>query len=502
MKIAVAGFQHETNSFVAGHADFDAFQAPGGWPRFSRGNAVLDTLPDSAAPMSGALRVARAHGCRIEPLLWCIALPSGPVDDSAFERIAGDIESGFAKLVAAGALDGLYLDLHGAMVTSRHPDAEGELLRRLRQIAPDPFPIVCSLDPHANVSRAMVDHATLLDAYRTYPHVDMAETGGRAMEQLVAMIASGARPQKLFRPIPFLVPLDTQCTLTDPMRSLADLRHDLARTEGVDSISQCFGFPLADISDTGPSLILYGENRDGLAQAADRLESAWLESEHAFGRALPTAKDAIADALARLETDPTGPVVIADTQDNPGGGGTGDTAGMLRALLEANASGAVLVHIAQPDAARAAHEAGTGQSLDISLGGQLTPEYGAPVSGPFRVGALGDGRFVGVGPMYHGNQIDLGPVALLEKNGVLVIVASRKMQASEPALLHHLGLDPARLPILVVKSSVHFRGAYQDMADAVIPALAPGPVTARLDTLGYRHAIRRVAGAATENEHA
>lgn len=502
MKIAVAGFQHETNSFVSSRADFAAFQNPGGWPAFSEGQAVVDTLRESAAPMAGAIKAAELQGCGLEPLLWCIALPSGPVEDAAFETIATSIIDKFQRLVAENAIDGLYLDLHGAMVTPDHHDAEGELLRRLRAIAPDPFPIVCSLDLHANVSAAMVQHATLIDAYRTYPHVDMAETGARAMNRLIEMISSGKRPEKLFRTIPFLVTLDAQCTLTEPMRQIADLGQALEQEAGIDCVAQCFGFPLADIEDAGPALLFYGADKDTLAKAAVRLEGAWLQTEEAFGRALPTARQAVRQALAKANEAAHGPVVIADTQDNPGGGGTGDTTGMLHALLEAGATGAVLVHIADPEAAEAAHRAGTGVKIDIALGGKQEPAFGPPTPGPFTVSELGSGSFVGMGPMYRGNRIELGPVALLEKGGVRVIVAPRKMQASEPALLHHLGLDPATVPILVVKSSVHFRGAYQDMASAIIPAIAPGPVTARLDQLTYRFARRRVAGARKESADA
>ncbi|WP_367716567.1 M81 family metallopeptidase [Nitratireductor sp. GISD-1A_MAKvit] len=434
--------------------------------------------------------------------LFCGALRChpAPVDDDAFETIAKKITDGFQKALAEGPLDGLYLDLHGAMVTPNHHDAEGELLRRLRAIAPEPFPIVCSLDLHANVSGTMVEQASLIDAYRTYPHVDMAETGARTMNRLVAMITSGTRPKKLFRPIPFLVTLDAQCTLTEPMRGIAAAGRALENEDGVDCVAQCFGFPLADIEDAGPSLLLYGPGEKTLTNVADRLEATWIEKEQAFGRQLPSAGEAVRQAMIGCEEP--GPVVIADTQDNPGGGGTGDTTGMIHALLEAHATGAVVVHIADPEAAEAAHCAGTGGKIDTSLGGKQEPAFGPPVPGPFTVQALGSGSFIGIGPMYRGNRIELGPVALLEREGIRIIVAPRKMQASEPALLHHLGLDPAEIPVLVVKSSVHFRGAYQDMASRIIPAIAPGPVTARLDHLSYRHAKRRIAGARKENINA
>ncbi len=188
-----------------------------------------------------------------------------------------------------------------------------------------------------------------------------------------------------------------------------------------------------------------------------------------------------------------GPVVIADTQDNPGGGGPGDTTGMLAALLAADAP-ALLVHMADAPAAAAAHAAGLGATIDVALGGRALPDTGAPVPGPWTVAALGDGNFVGEGPMYGGNAITLGPVACLSRGSVRVIVAPKRMQASEPALPKHLGQDPFAAQILVVKSSVHFRGAYQDRARAVIVARAPGPVTGDLADLPARRQTRRAAG--------
>lgn len=497
MRIAVAGFQHETNSFVVGTASLADFQSPGGWPKFTRGESLVADMASTAAPMAGALAAALQEQVEIVPLLWCMALPSGPVEDAAFEAIAGEIVERLRQALRAAPIDGIYLDLHGAMITESIDDAEGELLRRLRAVTPAPLPLVCSLDLHANVSAAMVERATLLDTYKTYPHVDMKETGARAMRRLIAIARDGRAPHKAFRPLPFLTPIDAQCTLAEPARMLVARGDELERRGEAQCVSQFFGFPLADIADAGPSLVVYVREAEGCTNTADALADTltdtWLRSEGAFGRRLPDAAEAVALALA--EQAGAGPVIIADTQDNPGGGGTGDTTGLLAALLDAGAAGAVVVHIADEPAARAAHAAGIGGSIDMPLGGRADARYGPPVAGPFRVLALGDGDFIGVGPMYGGNRITLGPVALLEKNGVRVIVAPRKMQASEPALLHHLGLRPQDIAILAVKSSVHFRGAYQAMARRIIVATAPGAVCADLALLPYRKARRRVAGA-------
>ncbi|MEO1103227.1 MAG: MlrC C-terminal domain-containing protein, partial [Pseudomonadota bacterium] len=188
------------------------------------------------------------------------------------------------------------------------------------------------------------------------------------------------------------------------------------------------------------------------------------------------------------------PVVIADTQDNPGGGGTCDTTGLLHALIAADAQDALVIHINDAVAVHRALDAGVGGTLLGSLGGRIEPEHGAPVDGPFHVEALGDGAFTGEGPMYRGNAIRLGPVALVRKGGVRIIVAERAMQASEPGLPRHLDVDPHSAAILVLKSAVHFRAAYGRAASASLIAKAPGRVAVDLSDLKYRHATRPIAG--------
>ncbi|WP_353171618.1 M81 family metallopeptidase [Paracandidimonas soli] len=492
MKIAIAGFQHETNSFadsVAARRDFDR---PGGWPPFCTGAEMSRIISASGTPAAGAMAEASAASVEIEPLLWCIGLPSGPVEDAAFEDIADDICARFRAALDAG-IDALYLDLHGAMATPSLPDAEGELLARLRRIAPAPFPIAASFDLHGNISESMVRDCTLLDCYRTYPHIDLKDTGARVMRRLISLLSGTPAPVLAYRAVPYLASINDQCTFSEPTRGLLAFARQMEDGEKVECVSQFFGFPLADVPDSGPSIIVQGHDGAAVEAAADAMLAQWIAAEPQFATRLLSAHEAVAQAMRLCAAGGAGPVVIADTQDNPGGGGTGDTTGMLRALLDGGAKGAVLVHIADAQASEAAHAAGEGALLDLAIGAGQSAQYGAPVEGPWRILKLGSGSFTGIGPMYKGNPIALGPVALLERDGVKVIVAPRKMQASEPGLLLHLGLAPEALPILVVKSSVHFRGAYQQMARAILPAIAPGAVEADLLRLPYRRALRKPA---------
>ena len=500
MRIAVAGLQHESNTFLPGTTPLAAFERPGGWPPLSRGPEMLSVLRGTAVPAAGALAVADTRpDVAIVPIQWGLAQPSAPIARDAFDGLADAIVEGIATAHAAARLDGLYLDLHGAMVVDGIDDGEGELLHRLRVRLGTDLPVAVSADLHANLSPGFVDRVTVLDGYRAYPHDDMAETGARTFRRLLRHLDRGAvRPATVMVRPGFVVALTWQCTLTDPAKGLKERAESMMAADPDLAVFQAYGFPLADIPDCGPAIVVQHPDATRASAVADTLLAAWQAAEPDFDGPIPTATEAVRQAMALAGTAGTGPVVIADTQDNPGGGGPGDTPGMLAALLDQGADGAVLVHIADRAAAEAAHAAGVGGTVDLGLGGRLLPEHGAPVPGPWRVEALGDGRFTGMGPMYRGNRISLGPVALLAQAGVRVIVAGPKMQASEPGLLHHLGLDPAAVPILVVKSSVHFRGAYQAMAKAVLVGRAPGPVTADLRDLTYRR-LRpgvRIAGTA------
>lgn len=491
MRIAVGGFLHESHSFAPWPTLFEDFQRPGGFPPLVRGEALLPTLRGNANAIGGAIAAADQAGATLVPLAWCIANPAGPVSASAFERIAALIGAGLSDALEAGPLDGVYLDLHGAAVAVGAPDAEGELLRRVRAIVGE-VPVTASLDPHANLTAAMVEHSDALAPYLTYPHVDMPEAGARAMRLLLARIGRGAPFAKAFRQVGFWLPITSQCTLVEPMAGLMEER--LRLMEGVADVSWCFGFPYADFPDCGAAVAAYADAQGAADAAAESMVAAVHAREPAFAQPVPEAAEAVAAAMAQV--GPDGPVILADTQDNPGGGGHGDTTGLLAELLRQGAAGAVVCLINDAESAAACHAAGEGAAVALSLGGKSD---GAPLAVQARVLRLTDGAFVLTGPMSRGNPAALGPMALIGlEHGIRVVVVSRKMQAYDQAILRHVGIEPSQVPILALKSSVHFRADFGPIARAVIVAAAPGPVVADPATLVFEHVragVRRRPGA-------
>lgn len=482
MKIAVGGFQHETNTFAPTKADYEAFAQGGGWPPICRGEQVFDSVAGMNLPIAGFSEAARAAGHQLVPLSWAAASPSAHVTEDAFERICTQI---IEDLAAQRGVDAVYLDLHGAMVTEHFEDGEGEILRRVRAVIGRDVPLVASLDLHANVTPEMVALADALTIYRTYPHVDMAETGERAF-LLLSRLLEGRRYAKAFRQIPYLIPLTSGCTLTEPAASLYAAVPEIEESEGLAGLSFACGFAPADIHHCGPSVLAYASDVAAAERAADQLEALILAQEGAFAGDILPADEAVREARAIAGRGARRPVVLADTQDNPGAGGDGDTVGLLQALVKGKASGALLGLLIDPESAQRAHGVGEGATLRLDLGAKSGQAGHVPLTAEFKVLRLGDGAFTCTGPFYEGARMRLGPMALLELNGVQVAVASKKVQAADMEMFRHLGVEPTERPIVAVKSSVHFRAHFQPIAERVIVAAAPGPNPVDYSKLSYR----------------
>jgi microcystin degradation protein MlrC len=480
-RLLIAGYQHETNTFAPSLADWAAFTRGDSFPAFVRGPAMVDQLRGINIPVAGVIDAARMRGWTLLPSCWAGAIPSSYVTQDAFERIAGAICDDIrAAQQSSGGLDAVYLDLHGAAVAEHADDSEGELLARVRALVGPRIPVVASLDLHANVTARMLHEADALVSYRTYPHVDMADTGALAADLLQRRLKAGRRePQHTVR-LPFLIPLNAQSTWLEPAKTMYEQLITLDRHNGTVS-SFCMGFPASDFDQCGPVIWSHGEYAQRVAQALfDRASepTQWRES-------LLEPRAAVARAMALAE-NAGHPVVIADTQDNPGAGGDSNTTGMLHALLAQGAGKRYPGQVAlgmlfDPASAKAAHQAGEGAEIQIALGTSVPTFAGvsdAPVAGSYKVVALSDGLCTLRGPMMTGLTVRLGPSACLEIDGVRVAVVSGKKQLLDRALLRMVGIHHEQMRIVVVKSSNHFRADFQPHASHVLVAKAMGPMAA------------------------
>ncbi len=489
-RIAVGGFQHETNTFAPQQATWNDFERADAWPPLLRGPELIGGVEGFNIPIAGAVKRLAELGHELVPLAWAAAPPSSYVTEDAYERMWAMFN---ADLRSLGPFDAIYLDLHGAMVAEHTEDGEGELLRRIRSIVGNDLPIVASLDYHANLTPDMARLATALVGYRTYPHIDMAATGRRAAELLDRLLKEKRPVHRAYRQLDFLIPLVWQCTFIEPAKSIFDLVGELeagekTHNQGIVSVTHTPGFPPADIAHCGPALVVYGHDKEAVEAAADKLVHAVKAQEKAFAGEM-FDPDAAALRAIDLARNASKPIVLADVQDNPGAGGTSDTIGLLAALMRHKAKGAVIGMIVDEGAARAAVEVGEGNVMRRGIGAAVGYAGEQPIVADWRVVKLGEGNFSGTGPFYGGAKFQIGPMALVtdEASGVSAVLACRRIQAADQEMFRHVGVEPSKVPILALKSTVHFRADFQPIAETILVVQSSGAHITDPVEMPYRH---------------
>lgn len=481
LRIALGGFSHESNSFAPSQdVGLAHFLAHRDRPPLLLGDELLTGMANGSFPTTGFLRTIGADVER-HPLAWASGGAGGLVSDEAFEHVSDAL---LARLRPLGKPDAVFLELHGAMATPCFDDPEAELLRRVRGVVGETVPIVVTLDYHANLSP---DFARLIDGavvYRTYPHVDRLACGEIAAGLVRRLAGRGRVPGVAIAHLPFLIPLHAQSTLAEPSRGIT--AQSLADAGDIVSRSYAAGFPLGDSHWCGPTVMVHAMSQTAADASCEALVRQVLDAQEAFDARLWPCDAAVTHAIRQARPG-TGPIVLADVQDNPGAGASSATTGILAELVRQHAGDAVLGILWDPKAAAAAHAAGEGARVSLALGGNADAPDQPALEGHFEVERLGSGRFVTTGQVAGGNATDLGPMALLRIGGARVVVSSVRMQAFDPAPFHHLGIDPAQAAILVLKSTCHFRADFGDMAREILLVEAPGDALADPTHYPYRH---------------
>ncbi|HYC06116.1 MAG TPA: M81 family metallopeptidase [Azospirillaceae bacterium] len=465
-RIAVAGFLHETNTFVP---------TPTGWPEFDDprlggyrvGARILDLAAGPFA-IGGFADELRTLGHDIVPLAYAEAEPGGIVTAEAFERVCGDI---CRMLRKAAPVDGVLLDLHGALVTPGHEDGDAEIARRVRAVVGKNIPVVAALDSHGNIQAETLAPLDAAVGYRTYPHVDMNETGRRAVRLMDRLLRTAKRPHRVLVRPDFLLPTDRQTTLADPMRGLYGLLEALeAEDTAIWTASLMLGFHLSDVPFAGPSVFAFADTAAAAEQLAHRLVEAMAAREREF------VSDLMApDAAARIARDWRGekPLLLADVQDNAGGGASSDTVEVLEALARHRVQGVILGLLHDPAAVAAAHAAGVGAAVDLEVGGKGVPGQ-RPFTAGFQVEHLSREPYRLTGPVAGGSVMDLGPTAMVRLDGIRVVLTSGRTQCLDQAFFRHHGIEPARQRVIVVKSANHYRADFQPLAERIINVESAG----------------------------
>lgn len=486
LRVAVGGIAHETNTFAPRPTTLHDFEGR----TYLSGASLLEGCRGALNVVGGVIAEADARGVDLLPLLVASALPGGIVERTAWSVLRTRLlDRLHARLVGPWSLDGVLLVLHGAMVAEGDDDPEGTLLTDVRHLVGPEVPLVATLDSHANLSPAMVAAADALIGYRTYPHLDVVARGRDALALVVRLVGGEARPVTVLRSLPLLLALPPQRTDgPTAIRTVIDLGRELERDAGVMAVDVAGGFPYADVPHAGASVRVTTDGDEALAASiADRVVAGlWDRRDRLRFHGLAPDEGIDRALAARSEA---GPVVIADVADNPGAGARGNGTLLLERLLARGVRGAVVAALPSVGAVAAAVAAGEGGVVRVALG----PPGEGRLDLTARVRVLSDGVFVATGPMATGGATRIGRTAVLETDGVEIVVCERRVAANDPALLRMVGIEPAARRIVVLKSGVHFRAAFAPLAASIIEVETPGLSPSDLSTLPYRRLRRPIA---------
>jgi len=488
MQVVIATMSHETNTFSPVRTDLDRFS--GGRPVPVAGDEARQIYTGTASCPGGYLQAAEEFGADVDIPIIAAAPPSGPVDDDAYEYIVGKI----VDRVAAGC-DALMLDLHGAMVTRTFDDGEGELLRRLREIAPD-LPIAVALDMHANLFPDIVDHATVIAGYHTYPHIDMDSTALKAGRLLLAGIAGKVKPTMTWGNAPMLPHVMRQGTDDFPNKQL-QLRAAEMEAQGALAVSLFTGFPHADVSQAGLSVVVVTDNDPALADRLrdELLDQAWQDRQE-FVYQLEPLEDSVARAKALGEEDADAPVLILDHYDNTASGGTMDTTEVLAEVLRQGLEDVAVFGFYDPQAVETMAQAGVGAEVTVSLGGKLPMPALQVQSQPLeltgRVRLLSEGRFPATVAMSRGLTMNMGKTAVLSVGSVDIVVISRHIEPFDPGCFRSVGIDPQRRKFLMLKSRIHYRVGFAPLVRATVECAGVGVCTSDYNQVTFSKVRRPI----------
>lgn len=473
MSIVIGGIWHETNTFSPLVTDRDCFARY----QLVEQNDIRDLFAGTNSEIGGMLDCAADLGATLLPSIFAGALPSGTVTRDMLDTFVTRI----CSVVSSDSnVSGVLLALHGAMVADGVEQADAYVLRQVRRALGWGRPLVATLDSHANVSRALVAEADLLVGYDTLPHVDMAERGAEALRLLWRMLHSGIRPRAAFYKLPLLSTPDRQATTESPMREVMTRCHALESVPGTWTASALLGFPYADVPHLGMATLAYADDATIANQAANALASEMWSRREKFAPDLTPP----AVALRRSLMPRTGPVMLIEPADNVGGGAPGDGTVLLHALLQANASNAVVV-VWDPIAALAAAEVGLGAQFGHLVGGNTLALHGPPVWVEGRVEFCDAVRYQRDRDYYRGQTIDLGLVARISAEGVNVILTSERLMPFDTMHLRVVGLNPPELGTIVMKCASNWSVAFGDIAADAIYVDTPGVCSPNLAHLPY-----------------
>lgn len=493
MKFLIARFNHETNTFSPVATSLEDFE-----PHY--GEAALNEQRQARTAMGAFIRLVQAQpNVTLITPLSATANPSGTVAADAYTHLVNTILDGVRQQP-----DAILLDLHGALVAENAPDGEGELLRQIRGIAPD-TPIAVALDLHGNVTQAMVENADIMVSFKTYPHIDMAETGEHAGRLMMDWLAGKIRPITRFVSLPLLSHTLRSNTGEGAMQRAVEAARRAEQEPGVLAVSIMAGFSLADFVDTGMSVVVVTDHDAKLAAdvANDIGQQIWRDRE-GFVYHSETLKESMAKARALHAEPGEGPVLLLDHSDNVMSGGTCDTMDVLQAALKEHLTPIVVGPICDPQAVQRLWKMRPDDIVGADIGNRIPLVQQGITKKPLRltgmVRAKSDGEFTVTGPIYTGARVSLGRTVLFDTVDALIVISERRMEPFDIGIFECVGLDPARYDYLLLKSRMYARPVFGAIARALVECDADqgGPTSSNYALFPFKN-IRRPVYPLDEN---
>ncbi len=478
-RVGVLGFLHESNTFLPVATTYEHFASTS----LTSGEALLERWRGAHHELGGLLAGCEEAGLTVVPGMATFAVPSGTITAEAYERIAAELLASIQL-----PLDGLLVALHGATASAEYPDADGEVLRRIRQLTGPDLPIIVTLDLHANVSPATAEHSTAIVAYRSNPHLDQFERGREAALLMGRTLAGEVKPVQALETPPMLIHISKQHTAAQPARGLyADLETVLT-WPGILSASVTMGFYYADVPEMGMAFLAVADGDETLARRAAQwmAQRAWERRADYVGE-LPTPAEAITHARQSAKK----PVVLMDVGDNVGAGSPGDSTILLAEAIRQGARQTMVI-LYDPESVEQCVAAGIRQTVKLNVGGKTDTLHGAPVAINGTVRTLSDGIFVET-QIRHGGWGggDQGITAVVETpEGHTIVLTSRRMAPMSLEQVISLGVHPERKDILIVKGVVAPRAAYEPVAGEILLVDTAGVTSDNPKAFPYQHRRR------------
>ena len=482
MRIAIAGYQHESNSFAKTPASLEKWKEAG----ILYGDDIRREYEESKATIAGILgRLKVEKDIEIVPLVFARLMPMGAISVEATEHLMSEI---LRLINEQGPWDAVFLAQHGAAVSDKYLDADGEMAAQTRQLVGPNVPIVTNLDMHANVSKKVVANSDIVKVYQTNPHLDTYERAYESADLLLKTLRKEIVPTSFIATPPLVVNILKQGTSDPVMADLLRMAEAEAQLPGVLSVSVVEGYPYSDVPQMGMSFIAITNNDPTLAkEVAERISRyAWSKREELNGSGTPGDQ-----ALTEADASSENPVVLFDVGDNVGAGTPGDSTFVLHASRKLGITG-LMQALCDPTIVKQISPLGVGARVDVLVGGKTDDMHGEPFHIMGEITALTDGKYAETKPSHGGFlYYDDGPsVAIKTDDGNNILLTSLPAMSSSLLQFRSAGLEPLDQKIIVVKGVHSPRPAYEAIAKKVFWLATDGASTADLSNFVYKN--RRV----------